>query len=102
MVTPDKNVRHQQNLKNFTIAIVVLGNPHWPVLRHHVDRVVAAVNSAKPGSYFEVEILSYKGWLEWTKSDDVIAIIITIMVLEMKVPQGASFAVLRPLLPVFR
>ncbi len=34
-------------------------------------------------------------------SDGVIAIIITIMVLEMKVPQGESFAVLRPLLPVF-
>ncbi|MEO7724846.1 MAG: TMEM175 family protein [Chthoniobacterales bacterium] len=34
-------------------------------------------------------------------SDGVIAIIITIMVLEMKVPHGASFAALQPLLPVF-
>ena len=34
-------------------------------------------------------------------SDGVIAIIITIMVLEMKVPRGDSFAALRPLLPVF-
>ena len=33
-------------------------------------------------------------------SDGVIAIIITIMVLEIQVPQGASFAALRPLLPV--
>lgn len=34
-------------------------------------------------------------------SDGVIAIIITIMVLELKVPHGDSFADLTPLLPVF-
>ena len=34
-------------------------------------------------------------------SDGVIAIIITIMVLELKVPHGASFDVLVPLWPVF-
>jgi uncharacterized membrane protein len=34
-------------------------------------------------------------------SDGVIAIIITIMVLELKVPHGTDFAVLKPLLPVF-
>lgn len=34
-------------------------------------------------------------------SDGVIAIIITIMVLELKVPHGAQLAELRPLLPVF-
>jgi uncharacterized membrane protein len=41
-----------------------------------------------------------KGRLE-AFSDGVTAIIITIMVLEMKVPRGESFAALRPLLPVF-
>src|SRR6478609_2795489 len=34
-------------------------------------------------------------------SDGVIAIIITIMVLEMKVPHGTDLATLKPLLPVF-
>jgi uncharacterized membrane protein len=34
-------------------------------------------------------------------SDGVIAIIITIMVLEMKVPHGTDLAALQPLLPVF-
>ena len=34
-------------------------------------------------------------------SDGVIAIIITIMVLELKVPHGASLDTLRPLLPIF-
>ena len=41
-----------------------------------------------------------KGRLE-AFSDGVIAIIITIMVLEMKVPHGHEAAALAPLLPVF-
>lgn len=41
-----------------------------------------------------------KGRLE-AFSDGVIAIVITIMVLEIKVPHGTDFAALRPLLPVF-
>jgi uncharacterized membrane protein len=41
-----------------------------------------------------------KGRLE-AFSDGVMAIIITIMVLELKVPHGADFAALRPLIPVF-
>jgi uncharacterized membrane protein len=41
-----------------------------------------------------------KGRLE-AFSDGVIAIIITIMVLEMKVPHGNSFEALKPLAPVF-
>ena len=42
----------------------------------------------------------HKGRLE-AFSDGVLAIIITIMVLEMKVPHGADLASLQPLLPVF-
>ena len=41
-----------------------------------------------------------KGRLE-AFSDGVLAIIITIMVLELKVPHGEGFDVLRPLVPVF-
>ena len=41
-----------------------------------------------------------KGRLE-AFSDGVIAIIITVMVLEMRVPQGGSVHALRPVLPVF-
>src|SRR3974390_1421245 len=56
LVTPDKNIRYQQNLTVRTIALIVLGNPRWPVLRMYVERVVTAVTAATPGSYAEVEI----------------------------------------------
>ena len=58
LITADKNMRYQQNLTRRTIAIVALGNAQWPVLRRYVDRVVAAVSAATPGSYTEVDIPS--------------------------------------------
>ena len=55
-VTADKNLRYQQNLASRKIAIVVIGNAQWRVLRNHVDLVVSAVDAATPGSYTEVFI----------------------------------------------
>jgi len=46
LLTADKNLRYQQNLTGRKIAIVVLGNAQWPVLRRHVEGVVAAVDAA--------------------------------------------------------
>jgi hypothetical protein len=54
LVTTDKNMRYQQNRTGRKIAIVVIGNPQWPVLRLHVADVLDAVNAAAPGSYSEV------------------------------------------------
>jgi hypothetical protein len=55
-LTTDKNIRYQQNLADRVIAIVVLGNSRWPVVRLYVDRIAAAITAAKAGSYTEVEI----------------------------------------------
>ena len=59
LLTTDKNIRYQQNLKERRIAFVVLGNQQWPVLRQYVERVLAAVNAAVPGSYSEVDVPFY-------------------------------------------
>lgn len=56
LLTTDKSIRCQQNLKGRQIAFVVLGNQQCPTLRRYIERVVAAVNAATPGSYAEVEI----------------------------------------------
>jgi hypothetical protein len=56
LLTTDKNMRYQQNLKSRKIAFVVIGNQQWPILRLYVERVVLALDRAMPGSYAEVEI----------------------------------------------
>jgi hypothetical protein len=56
LLSTDKNIRYQQNLKGRRIAIVILGNSQRPAVHRHIERVIAAVNAATPGSYTEVEI----------------------------------------------
>jgi glutamate racemase len=56
LLSTDKNIRYQQNLKGRKIALVILGNQQWPLVRLHLDKIAAAVNAATPGSFTEVEI----------------------------------------------
>jgi hypothetical protein len=56
LLTTDKGIRYQQNLTGRKIAIVVLGNSTWRVVRRYLDRIASAVAEAKPGSYSEVDI----------------------------------------------
>jgi hypothetical protein len=56
LLSTDKNIRYQQNLKGRRIAVVILGNSRRPAVHRHIDLVIAAVNAATPGSYTEVEI----------------------------------------------
>jgi len=55
-VTADKNMRYQQNLTGRKIAVVVIGNAQWKVLKRYADRVVSAVGEATPGSFAEVSV----------------------------------------------
>ena len=56
LVTPDKNMRYQQNPTGRKIAIIVLGNAQWPVLRRYFRKIAVCVDAATPGSYAEVDI----------------------------------------------
>src|SRR3989442_15315812 len=57
LLTADKNMRYQQNLKGRRIALVVLSTPQWPVVQLNLEKIAVAVNAATPGSYTEVELL---------------------------------------------
>ena len=56
LVTADKNMRYQQNLEGRRIALVVLSTPQWPVVKLHLEKIAAAVNAVKAGSYIEVDL----------------------------------------------
>ena len=56
LLSTDKNIRYQQNLKDRRIAIIILGNSTRPVVHRYIECVIAAVNAATPGSYAEVDI----------------------------------------------
>jgi hypothetical protein len=56
LITTDKNMVTQQNLKGRAIAVVVLGNSQWRIVQRHVRKIASAVNAAQPGSYAKVDI----------------------------------------------
>ena len=59
MITGDKNLAYQQNLKGRKIALLVLGTIHWPSLQVALYQVVAAVNRAKPSSFEQLPTPPY-------------------------------------------
>ncbi len=56
LLSTDKNIRYQQDLSGRKIALVVLSNSQWPMVRQHLDKISEAVNASTPGSYIEVFI----------------------------------------------
>jgi predicted nuclease of predicted toxin-antitoxin system len=56
LVTADKNIRYQQNLETRKIALVVLENAQWPMVKLVAEKIGTAVNAARPGSYVEVDV----------------------------------------------
>ena len=56
LLMADKNIRYQQNLTERKIAIVVLSQLRWRLVRKRLPEIVAAVNAAGIGSLAEVDI----------------------------------------------
>jgi predicted nuclease of predicted toxin-antitoxin system len=56
LVTTDQNLRYQQDLKERTIAVVVLMTTSWPRISKQADKVAAAIEGAGSGDYIEVEV----------------------------------------------
>jgi len=56
MVTSDKSIKYQQNLAGRRIALVVLSQGRWRLVRQRLEAIAAAVDAATPGSYTEVEL----------------------------------------------
>ena len=61
VLTADKSMRYQQDLRGRRIALVVLGTPQWPVVRLYGEKIAAAVDAATPGSYTEVHFPPAQG-----------------------------------------
>lgn len=56
LVTTDKNIRYQQNIAGRAIAVVVLGQGRWSLIRPYTAQIIAAVSAAKPGGFVEIEM----------------------------------------------
>ncbi len=54
LITTDRNLKHQQNLANRQLGIVVLLSTSWPRMHRRIDDIRTAVDGAGRGDYVEV------------------------------------------------
>lgn len=56
LITCDKNLRYQQNLKHRKLAIVELPTNHMQTVLELAPRIRAALDRVKPGGYIELRL----------------------------------------------
>jgi hypothetical protein len=54
LITTDRNLRYQQNLAGYRLAILVLPTTNWPAIRVHQASVLAAIDKLRPGDFVEL------------------------------------------------
>ncbi len=54
LVTTDRNLQYQQNLSVRTIAIAVVLQSAWPILKGRAEEVAGVIATLKPGDYLEI------------------------------------------------
>lgn len=47
LLSRDKNIQYQQNLRGRKIALVIPVNQQWPLVKMHLDKIAPAVNAAR-------------------------------------------------------
>ena len=56
LVTTDRNLGHQQNLRRRCIAILALSTTSWPRIRRTTAAILEALSGLQAGAYVEVEV----------------------------------------------
>ena len=55
LITTDRNLKYQQNLRGRKLAILVLPTTSWPKIQKHLEKISTDANSLKPGEYRELD-----------------------------------------------
>lgn len=56
LITTDQNLKHQQNLAQRPLAVLVLSTTSWPRIQKAVTSILQAIESITPGGYVDVTI----------------------------------------------
>lgn len=56
LLTADRQLKYQQNLKGRRLAILVLSTNRWPKVKAKVQEIISAIQSLSPGDYLELDL----------------------------------------------
>ena len=60
-ITADQEISYQQNMAGRRIALIVLSTNNWGLIKEHVAKITAAINSATAGSLAFVDVGHRRG-----------------------------------------
>ena len=55
-ITTDQDMEHQQHFQNRRFGTIIITDPNWKRIQHHIPAVLAAVQATQPGSKEYVRI----------------------------------------------
>lgn len=55
LLTGDRSLYQEQNLKGRRLAIVAMSSVEWKIRSRHLNRILATVEAARPGSFQAVD-----------------------------------------------
>jgi hypothetical protein len=55
LITGDQTLSYEQNLTERQLAVIALSSIEWRLIKDHLTKIVAAIDSAKPGSFQAVD-----------------------------------------------
>jgi hypothetical protein len=56
MITGDRNIRYQQNLRDRICSLIELTTTHWPTIRDNRAQILSAIETIKRGSYATISL----------------------------------------------
>jgi len=59
LLTGDRTLVHEQNLKGRNLSIVALSSVEWGIIRNYLPSIIAAIENALPGSFQEVDCVTF-------------------------------------------
>ncbi len=59
LITGDQTLYHEQNLVGMRLAVIALSSVEWRIFKARLDRIIAAIERATPGSFQLVDCGSF-------------------------------------------
>ena len=60
LLTGDGTLGYEHNLSGRRLAIVTLSAIQLPIIKKHIDKILAAISAAMPGSFHEVKCGTFR------------------------------------------
>jgi hypothetical protein len=60
LITGDKTIVFEQNMKKRKIALITLSAPHWPLVKNYIAEIAEAITKVRAGSIIRIDCGNFR------------------------------------------